>query len=65
MLNNKKKLTAEEKATLRHGVSRIIDLSAHIHIWFTETERQDMMKGNEEIQNRQKILISSLQRWKK
>ncbi|CAG8457904.1 9048_t:CDS:10 [Cetraspora pellucida] len=49
MLKNKKKLTAEEKATLRYGVSRVIDLSAHMRVWFTETERQDMMKDHEEI----------------
>ncbi|CAG8463461.1 14420_t:CDS:2, partial [Racocetra fulgida] len=43
------KLTAEEKATLRYGVSRVIDLSAHMRVWFTETERQDMMKDHEKI----------------
>jgi hypothetical protein len=49
MLKNKKKLTAEEKATLRYGVSRVIDLSAHMRAWFTEVERQDVMKDHEEI----------------
>ncbi|CAI2188112.1 6231_t:CDS:2, partial [Funneliformis geosporum] len=49
MLKNKNKLTAEEKATLRYGVSRVIDLSAHMRVWFTEIERQDIMKDYEEI----------------
>ncbi|GET04713.1 hypothetical protein GLOIN_2v1495217 [Rhizophagus clarus] len=43
------KLTAEEKATLTYGVSRVIDLSAHMRAWFTEVERQDVMKDYEEI----------------
>ena len=52
MLNvkkNKKKLTAEEKATLKYGVSRLIDLSTHMRVWFSEIEHRDMMKDYEEI----------------
>ncbi|CAG8648602.1 14511_t:CDS:2, partial [Acaulospora morrowiae] len=49
ILQNKEKLTTEEKVTLRYGASRVIDLSTHMRVWFTETERQDMMKDYNEI----------------
>ncbi|CAG8793995.1 15213_t:CDS:2, partial [Acaulospora morrowiae] len=49
ILKDKKKINAEEKATLRYGMSRIIDLSAHMRGWFSASERQHMMKGYEEI----------------
>lgn len=35
----KKKLTPIEKATLRYGASKIIDLSAHMRAWFSPTDR--------------------------
>ncbi|CAG8461859.1 2329_t:CDS:2, partial [Racocetra persica] len=48
MLKNKVKLMAEEKATLRYGMSRIINLPAYMRVWFPENECQDIMKLCEE-----------------
>jgi len=39
MLKNKRNLTAEERSTLKYGMPRIIDLSAHMRIWFSDIER--------------------------
>ncbi|CAG8671705.1 1168_t:CDS:2, partial [Ambispora gerdemannii] len=40
----KKKLSVIEKAVLRYGLSRIIDLSAHMKQWFSLEDRRFMMK---------------------
>ncbi|CAG8700157.1 3310_t:CDS:10, partial [Cetraspora pellucida] len=49
ILKDKKKINAADKATLRYGMSRIIDLSAHMRGWFSASERQHMTKDYEEI----------------
>lgn len=43
----KKKSTTIEKAILRYGASRIIDLSAHMRAWFSPTDRQFLAKNHE------------------
>ncbi|CAG8674551.1 5810_t:CDS:10, partial [Acaulospora morrowiae] len=43
-IKKKKRLSAIEKATLRYGASRIIDLSAHMKEWFSLKDRRFMMK---------------------
>jgi hypothetical protein len=35
-----------EKATLRYGMSKVIDLSAHMRAWFTDIDIQHMMKDH-------------------
>ncbi|CAG8572675.1 4282_t:CDS:10 [Ambispora leptoticha] len=42
-IKKKKRLSAIEKATLRYGASRIIDLSAHMKEWFSLEDRRFMM----------------------
>ena len=49
VLKDKKKLTAIEKVTLKYGMSKIIDLSAHMNEWFSMEDRQYIMKGHEKI----------------
>ncbi|CAG8701441.1 7172_t:CDS:2 [Funneliformis caledonium] len=43
----KKRPTFVEKAILRYGASRIIDLSAQMRSWFSPTDRQFMVKDYE------------------
>ncbi|CAG8438799.1 7487_t:CDS:2 [Scutellospora calospora] len=43
----KKRLTSIEKATLRYGASKIIDLSAHMRAWFLLPDRHFMTKNHE------------------
>ncbi|CAG8837974.1 4231_t:CDS:2, partial [Gigaspora margarita] len=43
----KKRLTPIQKATLRYGASKIIDLSAHMRAWFSPTDRHFMTKNHE------------------
>ncbi|CAG8614062.1 11431_t:CDS:2, partial [Acaulospora morrowiae] len=42
-IKKKKRLSAVEKAILRYGASRIIDLSAHMKEWFSLEDRRFMM----------------------
>lgn len=46
-VKNKKRLTAIEKAILRYGASRIIDLSAHMKKWFCENDKKFIKKDYE------------------
>ncbi|PKY27670.1 hypothetical protein RhiirB3_443464 [Rhizophagus irregularis] len=46
-VKNKKRLTAVEKAILRYGASRIIDLSAHMKKWFCENDKKFIKKDYE------------------
>ncbi|CAI2184871.1 16058_t:CDS:2 [Funneliformis geosporum] len=46
-VKNKKRLTAIEKAILRYGASRIIDLSAHMKKWFCENDKKFNKKDYE------------------
>ena len=46
-IEQKKKPTSIEKAILRYGASRIIDLSAHMRAWFSSIDRQSMAKNHE------------------
>ncbi|GES87055.1 hypothetical protein GLOIN_2v1495217 [Rhizophagus clarus] len=45
----KKKLTAIEKAAMRYGASRIIDLSAHMRAWFSPSDRAFMAENHKEL----------------
>ncbi|CAG8654074.1 28102_t:CDS:2 [Dentiscutata erythropus] len=45
-IKRKKSLSAVEKAILRYGASRIIDLSAHMKQWFSLEDRRFMMKDH-------------------
>ncbi|CAG8696106.1 16776_t:CDS:10, partial [Racocetra persica] len=45
-IKRKKRLSAVEKAILRYGASRIIDLSAHMKQWFSLEDRRFMMKDH-------------------
>jgi hypothetical protein len=46
ILKNKEKLNPVERATLRYGMSRIIDLSAHMQAWFSDIDIQHMMRNH-------------------
>lgn len=45
----KKRLTPVERAVLRYGASRLIDLSAHMRAWFTNNDRHFMTKNYEDM----------------
>ncbi|CAI2184983.1 9461_t:CDS:2, partial [Funneliformis geosporum] len=48
-IKKKKKISASEKATLRYGSSRIIDLSTNMTNWFSVNDRKFMMKDHKAI----------------
>ena len=45
----KKRISASEKATLRYGSSRIIDLSTNMRDWFSVDDRKFMMKDHKAV----------------
>ncbi|CAG8623587.1 5625_t:CDS:10 [Gigaspora rosea] len=48
-IKDKKRLTATEKAILRYGASRLIDLSAHMNKWFCDKDKKFIKKNYESI----------------
>ncbi|CAG8652557.1 22281_t:CDS:2 [Rhizophagus irregularis] len=48
-IKNKKRLTATEKAILRYGASRLIDLSTHMNKWFCDNDKKFIKKNFESI----------------
>ncbi|RHZ68816.1 hypothetical protein Glove_293g4 [Diversispora epigaea] len=48
-IENKKSMTAIEKATLCYGASRIIDLSTHMKEWFSIEDRKFIMDKHESV----------------
>ncbi len=46
VLKKKETLSPVERATLRYGMSKIIDLSAHMRDWFSDIDIQHMMKDH-------------------
>ncbi|CAG8636599.1 4827_t:CDS:2, partial [Funneliformis caledonium] len=46
VLKKKETLSPVERATLRYGMSNLIDLSAHMRAWFSDIDIQHMMKDH-------------------
>ncbi|CAG8485990.1 16671_t:CDS:2 [Dentiscutata erythropus] len=46
VLKKKETLSLVERATLRYGMSKVIDLSAHMQDWFSEIDIQHMVKDH-------------------